>query len=330
MPGADPPAAVRLGIDVGGTKILGVALPAAEGSGEPVLLAEHEQPTRAGAAVLDAIDEVVGALLEGVRADVGPPELRGIGVGMPGLVSRGGVLRYGPNLPGAGDLDVAAWLAPRRRCPVVVDNDGDCAAWAEVGLGAGRGSDHVVFVGLGTGISCGMVVEGRRVRGVHGFAGEPGHMTIVPGGAGCACGRQGCWEAYASGSALARQAAEAAAAGRLAAAVARAGSAAAVRGEHLSEALRSGDPEAAAVADRFADWVGLGVANLVHLLDPEVVVVGGSVMSEVALWEHRVRRAYRRHVLGGGLRPRTTVAAAHLGRRAGAIGAALLINALQA
>ncbi|MEZ5233846.1 MAG: ROK family protein [Acidimicrobiales bacterium] len=195
MPDADPPAAVRLGIDVGGTKILGVALPAAEGSGEPVLLAEHEQPTRAGAAVLDAIDEVVGALLEGVRADVGTPELRGIGVGMPGLVSRGGVLRYGPNLPGAGDLDVAAWLAPRRRCPVVVDNDGNCAAWAEAGLGAGRGSDHVVFVGLGTGISCGMVVEGRRVRGVHGFAGEPGHMTIVPGGAGCACGRQGCWEA---------------------------------------------------------------------------------------------------------------------------------------
>lgn len=315
---------VRLGIDVGGTKILGVALPADE-AGRGAVLAEHEVPTPGGPAVLEAIDEVVDALLAACPAGAA---VTGIGVGMPGLVSRGGVLRYGPNLPGVGDLDVAAWLSARRACPVVVDNDGNCAAWAEVGAGAAAGCDHALFVGLGTGISCGMVVEGRRVRGVHGFAGEPGHMTLLPGGPPCACGRLGCWEALASGSALARQARDAAASGRAPGLAARAGGQpAAVRGEHVTAAVRDADPAAIAVADAFADWVGMGLANLVHLLDPEVVVIGGSVVADEAVWVPRITAAYERHVLAGELRPATVLRGARAGRRAGAIGAALLIGA---
>lgn len=316
------PGHVRLGIDVGGTKILGVALPA-DGAGSAEVLAEHELPTRYGPAVLDAIDEAVGAL----RAAL--PEgsvVRGIGVGMPGLVSRTGVLRYGPNLPGVGDLDVASWLVERHGYPVAVDNDGNCAAWAEVGCGAAAGSAHALFIGLGTGISCGMVVEGQRVRGVHGFAGEPGHMTLLPGGPACACGRRGCWEALASGSALARQAQAAAASGSSQLAALAGGAPDAVRGEHVTAAVRAGDATAIGVADAFAEWVGMGVANLVHVLDPEAVVIGGSVVADEAVWIPRIVAAYDRHVLAGSLRPSTTVSGARMGRRAGAIGAALLID----
>jgi glucokinase len=321
----------RVGVDVGGTKVLAVALTASTastsstaGSVAPEVLAEAEAATVKEDAA--AILEVIGALVDSLAGDLGEAPTS-IGVGMPGLVDRSGVLRTGPHLPGTTDLDVAAALSDRHCCPVVVDNDGNCAARAEQALGAGAPSEDLVFIGLGTGISCGLVVAGAGLRGAHGFAGEPGHMTLLPGGPSCACGRRGCWETLASGTALAAQARRAvlddppAAAALLGLA---GGSLDELRGEHVTAALRAGDPLANRVADTFAGWVGMGVANVVQLLDPATVVLGGSVLTDPVPWLGRIDAAYRRSVQRPDLRAASRLLVARLGRRAGAVGAALL------
>jgi glucokinase len=170
-----------------------------------------------------------------------------------------------------------------------------------------------------------MVVEGRLVRGVNGYAGEPGHMVVDPNGPPCVCGRRGCWERFASGSGLARLAREAAAGGRLARVVALAGDdPEAVRGEHVQAAARDGDTGALAVIDAWAWWVALGLVNLTNLLDPGVILVGGGLATAADLVLEPVR-----HHFGGLLyapmhRPHPHIDMTRLGERSGAIGAALL------
>ena len=126
-----------------------------------------------------------------------------LGVGAAGLVTRDGVLRAGPNLPGITELPLRDELADRLGRDVMVDNDATCASYAEWQLGAGRGAHDLALVTLGTGIGAGFVVGGELQRGAHGFAGEPGHMVVDPNGRLCVCGQRGCWERYASGSGLA-------------------------------------------------------------------------------------------------------------------------------
>jgi glucokinase len=207
----------------------------------------------------------------------------------------------------------------------VVDNDGNCAAWGEVQAGAARGLQNVTFVGLGTGVAGGLVVDGRLIRGGHGFAGEPGHMTVVPHGLRCACGRLGCWEAYASGTGLARLASIAASEGRAPGLLARAGGdPAKIRGEEVTAALVAGNPEAEALVDEFAQWVAIGISNLVNVLDPEMVVLGGTMVEVGEALLRPVRRAYLEQALAPNLRNGPPLVAAALGRMAGGVGAALL------
>lgn len=309
--------AVVIGVDLGGTKILGVAL---DGDQPGEVLAEGRVLTPAGPeAVTAAIAEVVGRL----AAEVGP--VAGVGVGAAGLVDRSGVLRYGPNLPGITDLDVPAALQPLVGAPVAVDNDATCAMWAEAQIGAAAGAEHAVLVTLGTGIGAGITADGARLRGAYGFAGEPGHMCVDPQGPRCPCGRRGCWERFASGSGLGRIARDAAHAGRVPAVVALAGGDPEdVRGEHLTRAAAGGDGPALEVMDDFGWWVALGLAALVNILDPEVVVIGGGLVEAGELLMAPIRAAYGDLVLAPDHRPAVEIVQAVLGERAGAVGAALL------
>ena len=178
---------------------------------------------------------------------------------------------------------------------------------------------------LGTGIGGGLVVDGQLVVGAHGFAGEVGHMVVDPSGPPCPCGQRGCWERFASGSGLGRLGREAAQAGRAPSLVELAGGdPEAVRGEHVTRAAAAGRPDALAVMESFAWWLGLGLANLVNLLDPEVVVVGGGLVEAGECLLGPTRRALSRLVQAGHLRPEVPVLPARLGERAGAVGAALL------
>jgi glucokinase len=309
--------AVVGGIDLGGTKILGVAV---DPEDPTHVLAEARVLTPRGA---EPVVEALAAVAERLQDEVGP--FRAVGVGAAGLVDRSGVLRHGPNLPGVADLDVAGSLGGRLGVPVAVDNDATCATWAEARIGAAAGARHAVLVTLGTGIGGGIIAEGRRMRGAYGFAGEPGHMCVDPQGPRCPCGRRGCWERFASGSGLARLARDAAFAGRIPGVVALAGGDAEdVRGEHVTRAAATGDSGAIGVMDDFGWWVALGVAALVNVLDPEVVVIGGGLVAAGDLLLVPTRAAYRDLVLAPSHRPPVEIRAAALGERAGAVGAALL------
>jgi len=304
---------VTVGVDIGGTKCLAVAL-----AGNRVVAEGRVATPDGGAAVLDAIASLVVEV-------AGARPLAALGAGMPGLVDRDGVLRFAPNLPGVTGLPVRAELEARLGIPVRVDNDATCAAWAERAMGAATGLDDVVLITLGTGIGGGVITAGRLTRGANGFAGEVGHMVVDPTGPPCPCGQRGCWERYASGSGLARLAREAAEAGGATAVLAMAGGdPAAIHGEHVTAAALAGDPDAQGLVAALGWWVGLGLANLANVLDPEAFVVGGGLVAMGDLLLEPVRVAFASLLQGRAFRPAIPVVPAALGPRAGAIGAGCL------
>lgn len=313
---------IAIGVDVGGTKVLAVAVdPAAPHR----IIAEHRIPTPVGdpSKILDAIavaarsvdDDLVAAGLTAAW----------IGAGIPGLVDTEGRLRAAPNLQGLVGVQIPVGLRDMLPLPVVVGNDATCALWAEVVAGAGAGSRDAILVTLGTGIGGGLVSNGVLRQGVHGFAGEPGHMVVDPGGPECPCGRRGCWERFASGSGLAMLARRAVVAHRAPAILDLAGGVLDdVEGEHVTAAARAGDAGAKAVLDEFAWWLALGIANLVNVLDPELVLIAGGLADESDLFLPRAHEELDRMAMGASARTRTRLEVATLGSRAGAIGAALV------
>jgi glucokinase len=307
--------ALVAGIDVGGTKVLGVLLD----PGDPAaVLDEARVPTPEGtAAVLDAMADVVRALGEAAPVTA-------VGVGIAGLVDRAGTLHVGPNLPGLHGVRVGPELGARLGLPIRIDNDATCAAWGEHLAGAARGVSDALLVTLGTGIGSGLIADDELVRGAHGFGGEAGHMVVDPRGPWCPCGRRGCWERFASGSGLGWLGREAAEAGRFRRGVELARGADAVRGEHVTRAAAEGDAEALHLMRTFADWVALGIGNLLTLLDSSLVVVGGGLVEAGDLLLEPVRAALPGHLMAPEVRTDVRVVAAELGEHAGAIGAALL------
>jgi glucokinase len=305
-----------LGLDVGGTKVLGIVLDDAG-----TVLAEHKQPTRRDpTGLVEGVVSVATTLCTEVSG------ITAAGVGAPGLVDRSGTLRFAPNLPGVVELPIGPVLADALGLPVRADNDATCAAWAEHQRGAAAGTDTSLLVTLGTGIGGGLVVDGRLVRGANGFAGEVGHMVVDDDGIPCPCGRKGCWERYASGSALGEQARAVVAEGGGRRFVELAGGdPALVAGEHVTAAASEGDAEAVAVLDRFADWFALGLGNLVHVFDPSRCVVGGGLVAAGDVVLAPIRTALTEvRLVAPEHRPHVEVVPAVLGAHAGAIGAALL------
>ena len=309
----------RLGIDVGGTKCLGVVV---DDEVERVegIVAEVREPTP-----YDAVEliDVLAGIVEALDTDAG--EVTSVGVGAPGLITRTGVLRSSPNVPHVVELDIAGQLGARLGRDVAVGNDATCAALAEWRLGAGRDHEDVLMITLGTGIGGGIVSHGRLVVGSHGFAGEFGHMVVDPNGPPCVCGRRGCWERFASGSGLGQLARTAAFGGRLRRVVQVAGGdPSLVRGEHVQAAAEEGDEQAAAVIDEFARWVALGLVNLTNAFDPAVFVLGGGLAEGAHLYLDPIQRWFGELLYAPDRRPHPDLAFAELGEHAGAIGAALL------
>jgi glucokinase len=302
----------RVGVDVGGTKCLGVALDT-----DGTIVDEARIPTPEDA------DELVAAIVD-IGRRLGADGA--IGVGVPGLVNRDGVLLAAPNVTDVHMLPLRARIEGLTGWQARIDNDNTVACLAEWKMGAARGYDDVLLAGLGTGIGGGCVVGGALQRGEHGFAAEFGHMIVAAGGIECPCGQRGCWERYASGSGLAHHAQQAAHDGRLVAVTAAAGGIAELRGEHVTDAALAGDPDALAVINTFADWVAIGLVSLTNIFDPAAIVLSGGLSAEPDLFLPPILESYRTHLFAGASRPRPVVRFAELGPRAGAVGAALLVD----
>ncbi|MGV1036517.1 MAG: ROK family glucokinase [Candidatus Nanopelagicales bacterium] len=306
---------LTIGIDIGGTKIAGGVV---DEDGTVLRNERRRTPSRSPEGVEAAVIELV---LE-FKADY---DVDAVGIGAAGFVdeNRSRVL-LAPNL-GWADEPLRMAIEGEVDLPVVVENDANAAAWGEFKFGGVALGSEVVCVTVGTGIGGGLILGGELYRGAHGIAAEFGHLGVEPGGRLCGCGNRGCWEQYASGNALVRDARLLAAERRLEAEVLLDlgdGTPEGVEGQHITQAARKGDPVALAAFDSLARWLGTGMADLAAILDPGCFVIGGGVSEAGDLLLGATRRAFMASVSGRDNRPMPEIVLATLGNEAGLVGAA--------
>jgi glucokinase len=232
-----------------------------------------------------------------------------------------GVIASAPNLPGWRDVPFKEIVEAALGLPAHVGNDANLAALGEHSYGAGRGDDDMIYLTVSTGIGGGIIADGRLVLGTAGLAGEPGHMTILPDGPPCNCGNTGCLEVLASGTAIGREARRRLAAGEASALAGQ--PIETVDAEDVVRAARAGDRLAAEVFGEAMGYLGVGVANLVHLFNPRAIIIGGGVSNAGDLLFHPVREAVRRRCMAA-FRQDIRIIRAKLGDDVGLLGAAAL------
>ncbi len=306
---------LTVGIDIGGTKVLAAVVDPAG-----AVVEMDRRPTLGHDVKL--VEDTIVDLVEGFaqRHDVAA-----VGIGAAGFVDvTRTVVMFSPHLDWRRE-PLRARVAERVRLPVVVDNDANAAAIAETRFGAGRGHRFVLCVTLGTGIGGALVLDNRVYRGANGMAGEFGHMQVVPNGHRCECGNRGCWEQYASGNALVRDAREMVRAKAPMAHYLRdlvGGDPDQITGPMITQAARDGDPLSVELLTDVGVWLGTGLAGMAAAFDPSCIIVGGGVSDAGALLLDPVRQAFSRSLTGRGHRTEPVIASAQLGPNAGMIGAA--------
>jgi glucokinase len=306
---------LTVGIDVGGTKVLGAVVDSAG-----TVIALDRRPTE-GQDVRRVEDTIVDLVTGfGHQYDVAA-----VGIGAAGFVDvTRTVVMFSPHLDWRRE-PLRARIAERVRLPVVVDNDANTAALAECRFGAGRGHRFVLCVTLGTGIGGALVLDSRVYRGANGMAGEFGHIQVVPQGHWCECGNRGCWEQYASGNALVRDARELVRSSSPMAHHLRSvvdGDADALEGPQITHAAREGDPLSIELLADVGHWLGVGLAGMAAAFDPACIIIGGGLSEAGELLIDPTRQAFARSLTGRGHRNEPVIAQAELGPNAGFIGAA--------
>ncbi|WP_066636664.1 ROK family glucokinase [Serinicoccus hydrothermalis] len=313
---------ICVGVDIGGTKIAASAV----SDGKILEQALRETPAQAPDDIVAAVGDVVRELQERLGED---RPVEAVGVACAGFIDRSGdVVVFAPNLAWR-DEPLRARLEEATGLPVVLENDANAAAWGEFRFGAARDVEEMVLITLGTGVGGGIVVDGELVRGSHGMGAEVGHMRMVPDGHRCGCGNKGCWEVYASGSALVREARDLVAGGSPhagALADACGGDPKELSGVLVTTVAQEGDPAAQELLEDVGRWAGEGLASLAAILDPGLMVIGGGVSAAGDLVLAPARRAFARNLTGRGHRDVTPVVLAELGNDAGMIGAADLAS----
>jgi glucokinase len=316
---------MAIGIDIGGTKVAGGVV---DEQGVITRRLRRDTPHRSTSPAV--VEDVIVGVVSDLIAGMAPERVCAVGIGAAGFVAADrATVAFAPHLSWR-DEPLRDRLTARLTKPVFIDNDANAAAWAEWRYGAARGETHLVMITLGTGIGGGLLWNGEVIRGKHGIAGEFGHMQVVPEGHRCECGNRGCWEQYASGNALVREARALVTARSPIAMdmIARInGDPANLTGPLVTEAARAGDMMAVELLSEIGTWLGVGMANLAAALDPGMFVVGGGVSAAGELLLEPARTAYSRTLTGRGYRPEADIVAARLGNDAGLIGAADLARA---
>ena len=311
-----------LGIDLGGTKI-NTAVVDRAGS----MLAHDFRQTLVAEGPDAVIDRMIDAAREVIaRAQVRPDQVEAAGVCAPGpLDLEAGLTLSPPNLPGWERIPLIARISERLGMPAQLENDANAAALGENRFGAGRGTQHMIYVTASTGIGGGLILDGRLYHGASGLAGEIGHQTILPHGPICGCGNRGCLESLASGTAIARRGRESVARGvpTLIADLAE-GDPGRISAKLVAQAAERGDAEARMILSQAMDFLGIGMANLVNLFNPELIVIGGGLTNLGDALFGPVRRAVERIAFPTAAQA-VRIVPAQLGDNVGALGAAALV-----
>lgn len=306
--------AYTIGIDVGGTKVLGGVV---DENGRVVASAKRDTPRQGGRVLTQTIADIAQELMS-------KNDISSVGVCAAGFVSSDRkTMLATPNIADWNGVDLDRELTGLIGIPVIIENDANAAAWGEAKFGAGRNQEHILMLTVGTGIGGGIVMNGSLYRGAFGIAAEFGHMRVIPEGHLCGCGGRGCFEQYASGTALLRHAREAVNANPE---IARNllsrgdGTVAGLTGSIIMEAARDGDSVALAAFTTTGQWLGAGIATLSVLLDPSCVVIGGGVIEAGEILLAPTREALERTMPFAGRHPYPQIVAAELGDEAGLVG----------
>lgn len=312
----------RIGIDVGGTNVK-IALVDDKGS----ILYSNSVPTRAEMGYEYTVTNIKQAIYELMKeTKLSTKDIEGIGFGFPGQVDyKSGVVRLAPNIPGWVEVPIAKLIEDEFHIPTRVDNDVRCAALGELNYGAGKGCENLICITVGTGIGSGLIVNGKLVRGASNAAGEIGHIKLqMHDGPICGCGDTGCMEAFASGPSIVAMAED----------YIRGGKSTKFRemanGNPITpyivcEAAKAGDPVALRIFSIMGEYIGIGMASVVNLLNPERIIVGGGVADAGDLLLDPLKETlYKRAMKIAG--SAVEVVPAQLGNTAGVIGASLLIE----
>jgi glucokinase len=307
---------LSIGVDIGGTKVLGGVV---DQTGNILTTHREDTPKAGGAELTEVIIGVIQELLAQYPA-------KSVGISAAGFVSSDRqTMLATPNIAGWNGVNLKVEISREIDLPVVIENDANAAAWGEAVYGAGRGESELMMVTVGTGIGAGLVNNGALYRGAFGVAAEFGHMRVVPNGLLCGCGKLGCFEQYASGSALHRhllEAIEKDPAGGAALLARGDGTIAGIKGHHITDAAREGDPIAVGAFNTTGDWLGAGIASLCVIVDPACVVIGGGVIDAGDLLMVPTRAAIEKYMPFNGKHPAPKVLVAELGNDAGLVGVA--------
>ena len=314
---------LTIGIDVGGTK---AAAGVVDGDGRIIEKLRRCTPAASPSETEQVIADVVIELAS--RHDVAA-----VGIGAAGFIDETrSIVLFAPNLAWR-DEPLRKSVQEQAGLPVFVENDANASLWAESRFGAARGYQHVFLIAVGTGIGASIMIGGDLYRGRFGIAGEPGHYRVVPDGRLCGCGNRGCWEQYASGSALvaeARDFARRSPEGAKRLLQLGGGTPEGISGSQVTQAAQEGDPAALRCFQIVGSWLGQGMADLAAIMDPGCFIIGGGVSEAGSLLVDPARWAYERALPGRGYRDFADVRLAELGADAGVVGAADLARRLAA
>ncbi|MFA5450168.1 MAG: ROK family protein [Clostridia bacterium] len=310
-----------IGIDIGGMSVKGGLVDA---TGKIYVKDSFKtNPTEDPTVMIADIAKLCRSLSE--KSGVKLEDIKGVGIGVPGTINnQTGVITYANNI-NFENVPIVAELKKHISLPVQIGNDANCAALGEVAFGSAKGMDNIIFVTLGTGVGSGIILDGKIFEGQGGAGAEAGHMCLVLGGELCTCGKRGCWEAYASATALIRQtkrAAEKYPNSLLAKTIAEEGK---VSGRTAFVAARANDPAGKAVVKRYVRYIAEGLVSLVNIFRPTALIIGGGISNEGDYLIKRLQRLVSYYSYGGKRNPDVKVIKAELLNDAGILGAAALL-----
>jgi len=291
-----------IGIDIGGTNIKAGRI---DDSGQVSALEKAPTPTNDLNALVATIERIVVTLQSNATVS-------GIGIGVPGLRNaRTGIIQTAPHIRSIRGVNLEQLLQDKLKLPVVTENDANAGAYGEWACGAGKGRQHVAYITLGTGLGCGLIFPGKLFRGVSGYAGELGHTVVEPDGRPCACGAVGCLETRVSATGIVQTAWEAHFGGE------------GVTAEDVYKAAMQGDRIAIGIFQETGRYLGMACSNLINLLNPEAIVIGGGVMASGDLLLAAAREEVNRRAFAPSAAD-CAIVQSHLWPDAGIIGAAML------